>query len=70
MIPQDMIGAQLITLFKNKASRQDCDNYQVISLLSLVGKFFQESHPEQTPGTGGQSVSQKSVWFQKKQINN
>ena len=39
-IPQDMKDAQLITLFKNKGSRKDCNNYQAISLLSLVGKLF------------------------------
>ncbi|KAI8511741.1 hypothetical protein Bbelb_108410 [Branchiostoma belcheri] len=39
-IPQDLKDAKLVTLFKNKGSRQDCDNYRAIALLSLVGKLF------------------------------
>ncbi|CAH1233299.1 Hypp677 [Branchiostoma lanceolatum] len=35
----DAIG-ELVTLFKNKGSRQVCDNYRAIALLSLVGKLF------------------------------
>ena len=40
IIPQDMKDAHLTTLFKNKGSRQDCNNYQVKFLLSLVNKIF------------------------------
>ena len=43
MIPQDMKDVQLITLFKNKGSSQDCNSYQVISLLSLFGKLLGDS---------------------------
>jgi len=39
-VPQDLKDAKLVTLFKNKGSRQDCDNYRAIALLSLVGKLF------------------------------
>ena len=37
-IPQDLKDANIITLYKNKGDRSDCNNYHGISLLSLVGK--------------------------------
>jgi len=39
-VPQDMRDANIITLFKNKGDRSDCNNYRGISLLSIVGKTF------------------------------
>ena len=39
-MPQDMRDANIITLFKNKGDRSDCNNYRGISLLSIVGKTF------------------------------
>ena len=39
-IPQDLKDANIITLYKNKGNRQDCNNYRGISLLSLAGKVF------------------------------
>ncbi|XP_062614292.1 uncharacterized protein LOC134276017 [Saccostrea cucullata] len=39
-IPQDMRNASIITLYKNKGDRSDCNNYRGISLLSIVGKAF------------------------------
>lgn len=39
-VPQDMRDAKIITLFKNKGDRSDCNNYRGISLLSIVGKVF------------------------------
>lgn len=39
-IPQDMRDAKIITLYKNKGERSDCNNYRGISLLSIVGKVF------------------------------
>ncbi|XP_019625432.1 PREDICTED: uncharacterized protein LOC109470795 [Branchiostoma belcheri] len=38
--PQDMRNASIITLYKNKGDRSDCNNYRRISLLSIVGKAF------------------------------
>ena len=37
-IQQDMKDAKLITLFKNKGLRRDCNRYHAISLLSLIRK--------------------------------
>ena len=39
-VPEDMRNANIITLYKNKGDRSDCNNYRGISLLSIVGKVF------------------------------
>ena len=39
-VPQDMRDATVVTLYKNKGDRSDCNNYRGISLLSIVGKLF------------------------------
>ena len=39
-VPQDMRDANIVTLYKNKRDRSDCNNYRGISLLSVVGKVF------------------------------
>ena len=39
-IPQDLKDANIVTLYKNKGDRSDCNNYRGISLLSIVGKAF------------------------------
>ena len=35
-----MRDANIITLYKNKGDHSDCNNYHVISLLSIIGKLF------------------------------
>ena len=39
-VPQDMKDANIVTLYKNKGDRGDCNNYCGISLLSVVGKLL------------------------------
>src|SRR6201996_3765554 len=39
-VPQDMRDSRIVTLYKNKGDRSDCNNYRGISLLSTVGKLF------------------------------
>ena len=36
-IPHDMRDAKIITLYKNKGDKGDCNNYRGISLLLIVG---------------------------------
>ena len=40
LVPQDWRDANIVTLYKNKGDRSDCNNYRGISLLSIVGKVF------------------------------
>ena len=39
-VPQDKWEANVVTLYKNKGDRSDCNSYRGISLLSIVGKVF------------------------------
>ena len=39
-VPQDMRDAKIITLYKNKGERSDCNNYRGISILSIIGKVY------------------------------
>ncbi|XP_052249602.1 uncharacterized protein LOC127857228 [Dreissena polymorpha] len=39
-VPQDMRDASIVTLYKNKGDRSDCNKYRGISLLSVVEKVF------------------------------
>ena len=39
-VPQDMRDSMIVTLYKNKGDRSDCNNYRGISLLSIVGKVY------------------------------
>ena len=39
-IPHDMRDDKIVTLYKNKGDKGDCNNYRGISLLSITGKAF------------------------------
>ena len=39
-MPQDFKDAKIVTLYKNKGDRSDCNNHRGISLLSVVGKLY------------------------------
>ena len=39
-VPRDMRDSKIITLYKNKGERNDCNNHIGISILSIVGKVF------------------------------
>ena len=39
-VPPDMRDAKIVTLYKNKSERSDCNNCRGISLLGVVEKVF------------------------------
>ena len=39
-VPQDMRDANIVTLYKNKGDRDNCNNYRGISFLNVSGKLF------------------------------
>ena len=39
-VPQELRDAKIVTLYKNKGDKGDCNNYRGISLLSIVGKVY------------------------------
>ena len=39
-VPQDMTDSKIITIYKHKGKRNDCNNYRGISLRSIVGQVF------------------------------
>ena len=39
-VPQDIRDANIVTLYKHKGERSECNNYRVISLLNIVGKHL------------------------------
>lgn len=39
-VPHDMRTANIVTMYKNKGDKGDCNNYRGISLLSTTGKAF------------------------------
>ncbi|XP_045454528.1 uncharacterized protein LOC123663932 [Melitaea cinxia] len=39
-IPQDMKDSEIVTLYKGKGDRDECNNYRGISLLNIAGKAF------------------------------
>ncbi|CAE1251244.1 unnamed protein product [Acanthosepion pharaonis] len=43
-VPRDMRDANIVTLYKNKGDRSDCNNYRSISLLSVVGQSLPASY--------------------------
>ena len=43
VVPEDWKSAVIIPLYKGKGEWTECSNYRGISLLSVVGKYMQES---------------------------
>ena len=39
-MPEDFPDALIVTIYKNKGSKANCENYRGIFLLSVAGKIF------------------------------
>ena len=39
-VPKDVRDANIVTLYKNKGNKSDCNNYRGICLLSIMGKLL------------------------------
>ncbi|XP_066302904.1 uncharacterized protein [Branchiostoma lanceolatum] len=48
-VPQDMRDSNIVTLYRNKGERSDCNNYRGISLLSVVGKLQEKCREQNMP---------------------
>ena len=74
-VPQDTRDSKIITLYKNKGERNDCNNYRGISLLSIVGQVFarvilirlrklaERIYPESQCGFRGERSTVDMVFF-------
>ena len=58
-VPQDMRDGSIVTLYKNKGDRSDCNNYRGISLLSVLGKVFAKTATSCSAG-----LPRVAVWLQ------
>ena len=65
-VPQDMRGANIIPLYKNKGDRSDCNNYRDISLLSIVGKLFARIIPRRLQVLAERIYSESQCGFRSK----
>ena len=48
ILPQDFEDAIIITIYKRKGNRRDCDNHCGISLLSITGRIACQDNVKQT----------------------
>jgi len=62
-VPQDLRDANVITLYKNKGDRGDCNNFRGISILSITGKAFARVALSRLETVSGKGVPRGSVRF-------
>ena len=62
-VTQDMRGAKIVTLYKNKRNRSDRNSYQGVSLLNIIVKLFLPESSWQ------RACNRVPVWVQSKQIH-
>ncbi|PIK57595.1 hypothetical protein BSL78_05503 [Apostichopus japonicus] len=67
--PQDMRDARIVTLFKKKGDRSDCNNYRGISLLSIVGKLFARVALNRLQTLSDRFLPRITVWLPFRQIH-
>ena len=62
VVPQDMTDAKIITLYKNKGERSDCNNYRDISLLSIVGETLLAERANMSSQSNNAAYEMKGQW--------
>lgn len=60
-VPQDIWDCSIVTLYKDKGDRSNCNNYRGISLLSIVGKDLRSCSTEQAPETCRENLFRVTV---------
>ena len=61
-VPQDMRDANIVTLYKNKGDRGDCNNYRGISPQHRQQTLHQ-SCLDETAGVGRKNLPRVSMWI-------
>ena len=63
-MPDDFRDALIVSLFKNKGSRAEFENYRRLSLLSIEGKIFARIILNSLVTVAEQNSSRGTMWLQ------